>query len=158
MLFIMTTGNATLSSIGSQRRSLNRLIGGCQDDRKAYRAVAFATSVQKDALLAMSRRRSVFIEQLSSIVRRLGGSPRRSGSLFAGLRRAMFEMRGTVSGARHLGDELAQCASIGSDVVDTYDSVLKNTTWAKDTNDTVQAQLTEMRADHGTVREWRGAL
>jgi uncharacterized protein (TIGR02284 family) len=154
----MTTKAVSLSSVGSQRRSLNRLIAGCKDDRKAYRDVAFATRRQKDALLAMSRRRSVFIEELSSIVRRLGGSPRRSGSVFAGLRRTMFEMRATVSGAHHLGDELAECARVGGDVVHTYDSAMKGTTWAKDTKDSVQAQLDELRGDHDTVREWRGAL
>jgi uncharacterized protein (TIGR02284 family) len=154
----MITEEAHLSSIGSQRRSLNRLIRGCKDDRKAYRQVAFATAAQNDQLLAMSRRRSGFIEELSSIVRRLGGNPSSSGSALAGVRRAAFELRATVSGAHHLGDELAQCAMIEGDVVDAYDSAIEHTTWAKPTSDTVKEQLVEIRGDYEKLREWRGSL
>ena len=146
------------SSIGSQRRSLNRLIRGCKDDRKAYRQVAFASLQQRDSLIAMSRRRSAFIEELSSIVRRLGGSPQQGGSALEGVRRVVFEMRATVSGAHHLGDELAECARVEGDVVDAYDNALKRTTWAKVTNETVREQLTEIRGDYETLREWRGSL
>jgi len=154
----METKNDVVSTIEAQRRSLNRLIGGCNDDRTAYRGVAFASPAQNEALLAMSRRRSVFIEELSSIVRRLGGKPRRSGSPFAGVRHSLFKLRAVVSGAKHLGDELGECVRIGGTVVDTYERAIEKTSWPKDTGDTVTAQMEELRLDHETVRRWRGAL
>jgi uncharacterized protein (TIGR02284 family) len=90
---------------------MNRLIVACRDDARALgrTAAVVGDPERRKRLLAQSRRRRAFIEELSGEVTSAGGTPAAFGSIFAALGSSVAFLRDAVAGA-HQGDAYAGCA------------------------------------------------
>src|SRR5688572_15189021 len=83
----MMTMTTTTGETGQGIASLNRLIVACNDGARAQNAAALVVAGERRAQLEDgATRRLTFVNELSELVREMGGTPRHGGSALEGVR------------------------------------------------------------------------
>ena len=132
--------------------TLNDLIETCKDGEEGFRTAAEGiTDPQVKALFnEYSRQRAQMSRELQDEVRRLGGSPEKSGSVSASLHRGWINIKSAVTGKDP--QAIIAEAERGEDVAKAaFESALKQPLPAS-VQTLVQRQASQVRAAHDRVR------
>ena len=146
------------SSLG-QRTRLNNLIADCNDDARVHRdaAAALSNDEQRPILLAISRYRVAFADDLSHFARLLGGRIRAGGLVAAMLRRWLLRLRTFGMGGSHAGDTLGECAHAETSLLRHYDGALR-ASWSDEVRTTLASQRADVERQLEHVRALRASL
>jgi len=142
-----------------QRLRLNRLIANCNVDARIYRDASAVVSdpEARTMLLALSRHRHAFSEELGHFVRLLGSRAHAGGSIVAALRRGLRQIRTIAMGGVHEGDIVRECGDAEERLSRRYQRALR-AAWPAEIRAAILSQAEDVRAERDHMRGLRGAV
>jgi uncharacterized protein (TIGR02284 family) len=131
---------------------LNGLIGACRDDLHAQSTAArvVAGADQRGRLEDSARRRTLFVNELSALIRTEGKTPRDEGSVGETLRGAFRTARSLVIGD-NTGDAYAWCELVATKTQESYERALAGIL-PTEARETIGRQYLEIADDHAELR------
>lgn len=137
--------------------TLNELIATSKDGEEGFRTAAdnVTNGVLRTFFAEKAERCRKGAEQLQDIVREMGGSPARGGSMAGAVHRFWVNIRGTLSG---MDDEaiLAECERGEDAAARAYEDAL-NQPLPEDVRRVVERHYAEVTSNRDRVRELRNA-
>lgn len=150
-----TTTTTTIMTRDEVISTLNNLIETCRDGQNGFQTAADGVSNPslKASFLQYAQQRGLFVSELQSEVRALGGDPETSGSVAGALHRGWINIKSAVTG-KDDHNILEECER-------GEDSAMKNYQEAMGENlppnilSVVNRQYQDVVNTHNTVRGWR---
>lgn len=135
--------------------TLNNLIETCRDGQNGFQSAAEgATNPSlKAAFLQYAQQRGLFVSELQSEVRALGGDPQTTGSVAGALHRGWINIKSAVTG-KDEHNILEECERGEDSAMKNYQEALEENLPPNILN-VVNRQYQEIVAVHNTVRSWR---
>ena len=133
--------------------TLNELIETCRDGQEGFRTAAegVTRSELKTLFHDIARQRALFVGELQTEVRRLGGDPEKAGSVAATLHRGWINIKSAVTGEDETA-VLAECERGEDSAVSNYKDALADVNLPADVRAIVERQYAQVQEAHDRVR------